>query len=344
MAYILSLATASPKYCFQQEQIVDRLTQELELSSERQEQLKKLYKNSAISTRRSVMENFDLLFSEPTPNERNDIYKEQAPKLAIEAAKKALDQWGEAPEKITHIISVSCTGMMAPGLECFIIQELALRPNVRRTAINFMGCCAAFNALAVARSIAREDASHYVLLVCTELCSLHGQVDLSSDSLLANALFADGSAACVIGRKRDNYLWEIMEQSSFLLENTQKLMSWDVAESGYAMKLSLKVPVIIKKNIISFVKSIVHERNIFEECDWAIHPGGKDILQAIEKACSLLPWQTDASWQTLRENGNMSSATFLFVLQRLLKKRSQWALGLGFGPGLAMEGILLRRH
>lgn len=342
MAYILSLATASPDFCFSQETIANQMIKNLSLSEAQVKTLKNLYSASAIQTRYSVMKDFDLLFTRPAADERNIIYKTEAPKLAIKAAKKAIDQWGHPPHAITHVISVSCTGMMAPGIDYFLIKEIGLSRNVRRVAINFMGCFGAFNAMAVAKSIVKEDPSHCVLLVCTELCSLHGQEDLSASTLLANALFADGAGACIIGgHKRQPYLWEILAQSSHLLDHSADLMGWEVAKSGYAMTLSPKVPVLIRKNIGFFAKSLLHTLT-FEECHWAIHPGGKAILQAIEKECRLLPSQTDSSWQTLKQYGNMSSATFLFVLEKSLKKRFKWTLGLAFGPGLTMEGMLLK--
>lgn len=343
MTYILSLATASPSYRFQQEYIAERMLEKLNLPPEQHEVLRKLYRNTAIHTRHSVMKDSDFLFSDPSANERNDVYKTEAPKLAVAAAKKAIDRWKGPHDSITHVISVSCTGMMAPGIDYHLVNKLGLSANVRRLGVNFMGCFGAFSGLAVAKSIARENVKHRILLVCTELCSLHGQFDLSNDSLLGNALFADGAAACVLGGEKDEeYLWEIVDQSSFLLENSHQFMSWEVAKSGYSMKLSPKVPILIKKNIKPFVEKMLDEKITFEECQWAIHPGGKDILNVIEKECALLPWQTDCSWQTLKDFGNMSSATFLFVLERLLEKRLKWTLGLAFGPGLAMEGILLR--
>jgi predicted naringenin-chalcone synthase len=343
MTYILSLATASPDYCYQQEDVANRMLENLNLSQDQKESLAQLYRHSAIHTRYSVANNYDVIFTNPTTNERNDIYKVEAPKLAIKAAKKAFDQWDGLPQKITHVISVSCTGMMAPGIEYFLIKELGLSPSVGRLGINFMGCYGAFSGISAAKALAKENPHHRILLVCTELCSLHGQVDLSSDTLLANALFADGAGACIIGGDGSgHYLWEIIEQSSLLLENSAHLMSWEVANSGYAMKLSAKVPVLIRKNITPFARSLLGEKVTFEECHWAIHPGGKSIIQAVEKECALLPSQTDSSWKTLKEYGNMSSATFLFVLEKSLKTRSEWTLGLAFGPGLTMEGILLR--
>jgi prepilin-type processing-associated H-X9-DG protein len=343
MAYILSLATQTPEYCFEQKEIAKSMIKGLGLSAEQANFLKMLYKNSEIDTRYSVIRNFDTLYKNPTSKERNEIYKEEAPKLAVKVARKALNSWGESPQEISHVISTSCTGMMAPGMEYHLIQQLGLQSSVGRIGINFMGCFAAFNALSVAKALVKENPKYRVLLVCTELCSLNGQMDHSSHSFLANALFADGAAACIIGGEpSENYLWQIFERTSSILPNSHQEMSWDVGNNGYFMKVSSKVPVIVKKNIAKFAYDLIGTNCTFAECLWAIHPGGKSIIKAIEKACHLIPSQTSSSWEVLKNYGNMSSATFLFVLERSLKVRKKWTLGIGLGPGLSVEGMLMR--
>jgi len=344
MAHVLSIATASPQYSFQQTDIAESMVRALNLPPKDSSNLRKLYHQSDIHTRYSVMQNFDSLYTQPTSQQRNEIFKLEAPKLAITAAKKALDAWQRKPSEITHVISVSCTGMIAPGIEYYLIKELGLQPTTSRVGINFMGCFGAFNAISVATAIAKENPKNRVLVVCTELCSLHGQIDLSPDTLLANALFADGAAACIVGDKdpEEKHLFEIINRSSLIVPNTDHIMSWDVGNHGYFMKLSPRVPVLLKKHIVSFAQNLIEKKCSFEECHWAIHPGGKSIIQAIEKECGLIPSQTESSWETLRKYGNMSSATFLFVLEKSLQTRQKWTLGIGFGPGLSMEGILMR--
>ena len=343
MAYILSIGTQSPDYCFQQADIAESLVQGLNLPPEQAINLRKLYSNSSIDTRYSVLQELDCLCRVPTSKERNDIYKEEAPKLAIMAAKKALSGWKNSPSAITHLISISCTGMMAPGIEYHLLKELKLNPSISRLGINFMGCFGAFNGLTVAKAIVKENPNHRVLMVCTELCTLHGQVDESLDSMLANALFADGAAACIIGGDpAEDYLWKIEDRASLILEDSDNEMSWDIGDAGFIMKLSKRVPVLIKKNIDSFTRHLIKGKCSFEESLWAIHPGGKSIINAIETACNLSPSQTSSSWDVLKRYGNMSSATFLFVLENSLKAKSKWTIGIGFGPGLSFEGILLK--
>lgn len=357
---ILALATALPPYAFSQVEVADRMVDMLGTDPEKSKNLKQLHENSAIHTRYSVIPDFNKDRHEwnfwgtefpkkiPGMTERNDLYKVEAPKLAHEAASKALEAWGGDPKTITHIISVSCTGVIAPGIEFDLMKSLNLRPSTQRLGINFMGCFGAFKGLSVAQSFAKENPKNRILLVCTELCSLHFQVAQTPDNMLANSLFSDGAAAVVVGAEPvvgETPHWEIHNHCSLGLENTGEQMKWEASDQGFIMKLSHKVPVILSRQISAFVQSLVCADFCYENCDWAIHPGGKSIIQAIEKSLGLKQGLTAASWSTLANYGNMSSATFLFVLKKLLEEKStkKWTVGIGFGPGLSVEGILLNR-
>jgi prepilin-type processing-associated H-X9-DG protein len=211
-----------------------------------------------------------------------------------------------------------------------------------------MGCFGAFKGLQVASAFAKENPQHRILLVCTELCSLHLQADQSHDTLLANALFADGSAAVVVGcelRPNEFSLYSIERQNSLALEDSLDKMTWDIGDHGFFMQLSSFVPPLIKRHIQTLVEPLLKDKVEISECDWPIHPGGNSIIHALERALDLNETQTKASWETLWKYGNMSSTTFLFVLDRLRQQKSdrKWAVGIGFGPGLSMEGILLQK-
>jgi predicted naringenin-chalcone synthase len=277
--------------------------------------------------------------------ERNQAYKEAAPLLSLEAAKKALNDWGEPSSSITHIISISCTGVMAPGLEFLLMQALGLSPTINRLGINFMGCFGAFKGLSTARAFAAENPDHRILVVCTELCSLHLQTSLDSETLIGGSLFSDGASAIIVGQpsSKEQFLWEIVKHHQMGVANSLNRMSWEASSKGYLMRLSHTVPVYIGRSVPEFAQTLLQAIQP-EECDWPIHPGGKSILQAIEKALKLTPDQTTASWATLANYGNMSSATFFFVLEALRQqeKKREWAAGLAFGPGLSVEGVLLR--
>ncbi|KAF3362720.1 Uncharacterized protein PHSC3_000707 [Chlamydiales bacterium STE3] len=359
-ASILALATEVPKFGFSQEEIAEKFIDILSLDQERAKMIRQLYQNSAILQRYSVIEDFQKERSEwsfwgkefpktiPGMAKRNDLYKVEAPKLALAAARKALADWGGDAHAITHVISVSCTGMIAPGIEFSLMQGLQLRPSTQRLGINFMGCFGAFKGLSVAQSFAKENPKNRVLVVCTELCSLHFQVDQTPDNILANSLFSDGAAAILIGAEPKSFEqahWTIQNTGSLGLENTTEKMQWEAGDLGFVMKLSHTVPVLLGRKIGSFIDSLVTSDFSAIDCDWAIHPGGKSIIQVLEKTLNIPKGLTKASWETLANYGNMSSATFLFVLKNILEQKSprKWTLGLGFGPGLSVEGILLKK-
>jgi predicted naringenin-chalcone synthase len=355
---ILSVATAVPGHYFSQEDAAEKMIDMLGLNQEKSSALRTLYQHSAINRRHSVIEDFNKERSKwhfwgsdypnqvPGMSQRNEIYQQEAPRLAYEAAKKAIERWGGDPGAITHVISVSCTGMVAPGIEFDLTQMLKLNPTVNRLGINFMGCFGAFKGLSVARAFAMENPCHRILVVCTELCSLHLQADLDPETTIANSLFADGAAAVIVGQEplpHETPLWVINKTHSLKLDDTRDKMGWKASDRGFLVRLSYTVPVHIGRAIKAFVEQFVPETPSWKECGWAIHPGGKSILQAVERALSIGREQTQTSWDVLANYGNMSSATFLFILERLLMQRDRFPclVGLAFGPGLSMEGMLL---
>lgn len=356
--HILALGTAVPPFRASQTDLANHLADILELNQEQACWLKKIYIHSEIKHRHFVIKDYLSPRSEwtflssyfpkiqPTTFQRNQIYKQEAPKLAIAAALSALEKWGGNRDEITHLIYVSCTGMVAPGIEFDLLEALNLSPRTNRLGINFMGCFGAFKGISVADAFARQNPNNRVLVVCTELCSLHCQADTKPDALIASALFADGAAAIIVGscpRGCEKPIWTVKKTASFALNNSKKDMSWEIGDHGYSMTLSKEVPLIIRKNVAAFASSLLTKDLSFSDCTWAIHPGGKEILTTIETCASLEKDQTLASWEVLRKYGNMSSPTFLFVLNELHKhpRKHPYILGLGFGPGLSMEGILL---
>lgn len=354
---IFALATALPQYSSDQANIAQKLINMFKLEGKSASFIENVCAKTQIKKRYSVLQGIDdaceqdaffnknYLQNVPSTKMRNDVYIQEAPKLALKVARETLKQWGRDSKEITHVISVSCTGVMAPGIEFILQEELNLAQDVQRLGINFMGCFGAFRGLAVASSIAKESPKNRVLLVCTELCSLHLQSSLNPEILIGNAIFADGAAAIIVGsEKRDNEkaLWSIEKCGSYALSKTQDKMTWTISNTGCVMKLTKDVPAIIESCAQKVVSSFLNSDN-FNDITWAVHPGGKAIIEAIEKSCNLTKEQTKASWNVLSNYGNMSSATFLFVLNELVNdmKYNSNVIGLGFGPGLSLEAILL---
>lgn len=344
---ILGIGTQVPKNCYAQQELVNLSFKQQDLEVSLQQWLTQVSEKADINYRHTVIEKgpfFDrVLGGSADFEERNNLYCQEAPKLALESAKKAIDRWGGSPKEITHIVAISCTGVMAPGIEVILAKDLGLSDDVERLGVNMMGCFGAFKGFQVADAIAKEDPNHRILFVCTELCSLHYQSNKIKDRLLANLIFADGSAACIVGvpKPSDKPLWTIEKRASTLIPNSLGEMTWKGIKNHFEMTMTTQVPIQIRKTIAGFAKKLM---GIIpnDKVHWAIHPGGKAILQGIEKACGLLKDQTRSSWEVMRAYGNMSSATFLFVLDHLKDQtKKPWTVGFGFGPGLSVEGILL---
>lgn len=221
---ILALATALPQFSSDQEILAKKMINMFQLKDKAAQFVETISAKSQIKRRYSVVEeieenpqhneifNENFLKNMPGTKLRNEIYIKEAPKLAKQAAEKALKQWNRDPKEITHIISISCTGVMAPGIEFILQQDLNLSENVKRLGINFMGCFGAFKGLEVASYIAKENQNNRILVVCTELCSLHLQFSTNPEISIGNILFGDGAAAVIIGaeqRENENPLWSI---------------------------------------------------------------------------------------------------------------------------------------
>lgn len=349
MVHILSLATATPPIGIGQDKLASKIASASNLNDAEKAWLERVFRNSAIEKRYSVLEEFsrecdgESFWKEkiPTTQTRNEIYKKEAPKLSLEAAKKALTAWGGDPQTITHLIFVSCTGIMAPGVQAILQQELSLSSTVNQFGLNMMGCFGAFKGLNMAYAFAKLNPQNRILLVCTELCSLHFQQSNDRELQIGNAIFADGSAACVVGECVGKSLCKIEKFASSIVPNTLTMMTWEVSDCGFRLGLKKEVPQLLKEHLAPFLHHLLPSRGSIDACAWPIHPGGKEILRAIQEALDLPEERLAASWSVLKQYGNMSSPTFLFVLEALKIPQQNWAVGLGFGPGLTLEGILL---
>ena len=347
---IFAFGKALPSYSLSQMEFSAFLNDFLHFDDETAWLLEKIYKNSAIERRYSVLP--DILQTQRKGrdfigmSERNEIYRKEAPLLALKAAQNALKGWKQSHEKITHIISVSCTGAITPGIECLVAKSLKINPFASLLGINFMGCHGAFKALKVATKIALENPKNRILVICTELCTLHYKPYGDLESIVIQSLFADGSAAVIIGQNTESEekaLFEFEGELSYAIDETLEEMSWNASTEGFQMTLSPKVPQLIEEHIKPFVHHFLasHPLTAYE---WAIHPGGKSILESVEKGLNLSKSQTESSWNILRDYGNLSSATFLYVLNDIAQRKlaKEKIVGLGFGPGLSVEGLLLK--
>lgn len=280
----------------------------------------------------------------PGTGERLRWYAQSAQRLACASATEALQRADVQGREITHLVTASCTGFEAPGVDVRLIDSLALDRGVARTHIGFMGCHAALNALRVASAYVRADPRARVLVCAVEVCSVHFHYGHRPDRMLANALFADGSASAIVGSQPREDSWAIRSSGSHILADSAGAMTWRIGDHGFEMSLSPELPRLIRDNLGAWMDGWLKGRGLDcrEIASWAIHPGGPKILQAAADALDLSPDALDASRAILESHGNMSSPTILFILDRLRAEGAHGpCVGLGFGPGLAIEGMLL---
>ena len=286
----------------------------------------------------------------PTTAERMQRYQRHAGELAIQAARNALDAAETEPSQITHLVTVSCTGFAAPGMDLELIRGLDLPASTARSHLGFMGCHGALNGLRVSRAFAESNPHARVLMLAVELCSLHHQYGWQPDRVVANALFADGAAAIVGGRvspERHSSRWQVTANGSLVLPDSQDAMSWRIGDHGFAMTLSATVPDMIRQSLRAWLAEWLKSQNrsLDEIESWAIHPGGPRILTACGEALDLSPEQIKPSREILARYGNMSSPTVLFILNELTRAASRGpCVALAFGPGLTIEAMLLETN
>lgn len=373
-AYIRAIGTAVPRFRAPQSEVAawakrvaieqtGPVVADARDARRAQAAIERVYRSSAIESRSSVVPDYvaepaDFTFypqtwslsPAPTTSERMEVYRREAPPLALSAAQACLDRAPEVrPSDVTHLVVVTCTGFFAPGLDTLLAKDLNLRPDVERTVVGFMGCYAAFPALraATAACASRDDA--VVLVVCVELCSIHFQNELTMDNVIANCLFSDGAAAALVTTQKPDTgrsALRIVDSYTRIEEDTESQMTWTVIDTGFQMTLSAEVPGTLERAIAPFA-DILLERNGLTRGDvgfWAVHPGGRRIIDAVRDRLELTRDDVAASYGVLARCGNMSSPTILFVLESTLESSARpgdLGVALAFGPGLTLESMLL---
>ena len=282
----------------------------------------------------------------PTTAQRLHIYQQEAPPLALAAARQALARSGLRTAELTHLVTVSCTGFNAPGVDLALVEGLELSRSIQRTHVGFMGCHGALNGLRVARAFGDSDPAARVLVVAVELCILHYHYGWDPQKIIANALFADGAAA-VVGAAADAApadAWRVTASGSYLVPGTADAMTWSIGDHGFEMTLARTVPGIIARQLRPWLEAWLGQRGVAlaDVPSWAIHPGGPKILDAVEESLGLSRPATVDSRRVFADYGNMSSPTVLFILDRLRQAGARRpCVALGFGPGLNAEAALL---
>jgi predicted naringenin-chalcone synthase len=366
---ILALGTAVPQYQLQQATLSEWMAESFADQPSIARLIRAVHAQSGIATRHSCIPDYgqtaqasryalggDLGGSASTA-ERMALYERESVPLALAAAEAALAQLARERQlspaalaaQITHLVAVSCTGFFAPGLDFALTKQLPLQPTVDRQLIGFMGCAAAFNGLRSAVQAVRSEPGALALVVCVELASLHSYPDSSRDTLVAASLFADGAGAALVGYPTadDRRYFTLDGFHSSIKPETEEEMAWQIGNHGFTLRLSPRVPAHLAEIApTALARLFDHDA----PCFWAIHPGGRAIVERLADIFALTPAQTAATFAVLRDYGNMSSATILFVLHELQR---QWqaaashadgpsapprqGVAMAFGPGLVIE-------
>lgn len=275
----------------------------------------------------------------PDTAKRMAIFERFAPRLAA----RTLDRLALTEEErraVTHVIVTSCTGLYAPGLDFDIVDHLGLDPSVERTFIGFMGCYAAINALKTARHIVRSEPAAKVLCLNLELCTLHLQETLDLEQVLSFLVFGDGCAAALVSAEPVGFAMDSFR--AVRIPSTAELITWRIRGVGFDMMLSGQVPGEIGKALAAGSEEILRDRAKDDITLWAVHPGGKSVLDAVERGLALPADALAGSREVLERFGNMSSATVMFVLARLMQdaREGEQGCAMSFGPGLTAETML----
>ena len=361
MGRIISIGTAVPQFSSNQVDILDFMHAAYR-DATASRKLNALFHFSGIERRHSVLPDFSgapavpqIFAGEDPPDieKRMEVFREKAVNLAMDAISNALSKHdtGNGSPGITHLITVSCTGLHAPGIDNGIMERMALPDDIFHTSLNYLGCNAAFPALKIADLISRTENDARILVVCVELCTIHFQPANNSDNLLSNTIFSDGAAAVLmvsneLARKKGTKGLDIDGFYSTLLGKGKELMGWNVTPLNFGMILSTKIPGFIGERLEGIITKTKKAAKMKpgEKFSWAVHPGGRRILDKVKESLSLTDADLGNSYAVLREYGNMSSPTVLFVLARIMSEETKSpgkVLALGFGPGISVDAAML---
>jgi predicted naringenin-chalcone synthase len=364
---IVGLGTALPADAVSQAEAADTARALFCRSNEQQRMLPRLFAHTGIDTRHLVLGsellqdiragtrgsespflpsgNADDLG--PTTAQRMQIYAAEALPLALRAAAQALVEARWQASSITHLVTASCTGFAAPGVDIGLIQHLGLPATVQRVHVGFMGCHGVINGLRVAQAFADSLPAARILLCAVELCSLHLYYQWDPKRNVANALFGDGAAAVagVPAEAGPRDAWRIAATGSCLIPDSESAMQWQIGDHGFDMMLSPRIPTHIATSLRPWLEGWLREQGLElnEVKSWAVHPGGPRVLDAVGESLELPGDALADSRGVLASCGNMSSPTVLFILDRLRRRQAaRPCVMLGFGPGMVAEAALVR--
>ena len=345
---ITSVATQLPPYSRSTKEIIPFLRIWLDGQEERyQRKVIKLFENAGVDRRYSIMD-AEEVFLKTSFEDKNDIYKRETIKLAEGALTKALDKANLAPTDIDYIITVSCTGIMIPSVDAYLINKLNMKQDIVRLPVTEMGCVAGVSGMIYANNFLKANPNKRAVVIAVESPTSTFQIeDYSMTNIVSAAIFGDGCACTILSSYENEEGPEIIDDAMYHFYNAEHMMGFELKNTGLQMVLDKEVP----DKIASHFPMIVHpflEKNGLEikDVDHLIfHPGGKKIVQTIEELFGALGKNIDNTKAVLKEYGNMSSATVIYVLERFMEQSPQKGdigLMLSFGPGFTAQRLLLK--
>ncbi|KKO50915.1 type III polyketide synthase [Paenibacillus sp. DMB20] len=357
---ILGIGTALPVHSIPQSDVAELLVSSLKDQPDLARFARRIFRSCGVETRYTCEPSYLGTSEEcrylpsgdpsniPTTEERMSTYKREALPLGIEAAEKAMKDAGISPENITHLITVSCTGQYLPGLDVMLIRHLGLSPRMNRIPLIFQGCAAGLKAIQMARDMVLGSPGANVLVVCVELCSLHFQPAKEKEALFASSFFGDGASSCVIGNAGEHHadILQLGTGCSVLLPDSAEDMTWEVGNTGFDLYLSPRIPKLLGTHLGPELELLLAGDDLPEL--WAIHPGGRGIVDSVQNVLNLRDEQTKYSREILKNAGNLSSVTIMFVLNamrcelRSMDSASKEGVAMAFGPGLTAELMRFR--
>ena len=344
---IISVAKQLPKYSRKTSEIIPFLDAWLVGQEERFiKKVKKIFEGAAVEKRYSIMEPTEV-FSNTSFEDRNDIYIREVIDLGEKVLSKTLKKANWQPETLDYIITVSCTGIMIPSLDAYLINSLKLRQDIIRLPVTEMGCAAGISGLIYAQNFLKANPNKRAAVIAIESPTATFQLnDFSMANIVSAAIFGDGAACVLVSSYDDDLGPEILDQSMYHFYDNIDMMGFKLTNSGLQMVLDQEVPNTIASHFPNIIHPFLEKNNLsISDIDHLIfHPGGKKIITTVESLFNDLGKNLDVTKQILRLYGNMSSATVLYVLEQILEnnpKKGEKGLMLSFGPGFSAQRILL---
>ncbi|MET2983909.1 type III polyketide synthase [Aureibaculum conchae] len=345
---IVSVAKQLPQYTRTTQEILPYIKTWLAGQEERfQRKVIKLFENAGVDKRYSIMDAHEV-FLNSSFEEKNDIYVRESIKLAQSALKKSLDKASLSPIDIDFIITVSCTGIMIPSLDAYLINRLKMRQDIVRLPVTEMGCAAGVSGIIYAKNFLKANPNKRAAVIAVESPTATFQLeDYSMVNIVSTAIFGDGAASVILSSHETENGPEILDDAMYHFYDAEKMMGFKLRNTGLQMILDKSVPETIAKHFPDIVHPFLEKNKLkIEDVDYLIfHPGGKKIVQIVEELFGSLGKNINDTKEVLRLYGNMSSATVLYVLERFMDKtltEGDIGLMLSFGPGFSAQRVLLR--